>query len=431
MAGKRKQPRLHLDGVYYTTKIYTHEGKRTSISFGHIDDRSEADVRAIFAKWIELYQQQPEKILSFKNPYEAVERVLSRSKNITLGKFLTIYKKWIQSDLRPDRNGKENPDIRKVNRACQFLAPYDNWPIGDFGADELKNVQKALLAHKYESGNTQKKYTRRGINDTIKWVRKIWEWGVGRQIVTVEQFQSLKEVKLLRIGQAHTIDKPKRLKVTEEEFNKVIKSVTSVLGDMLKLIWHTGMRPYEVCEMRPHDILIDDPDCWLYIPGRDITPVGNHKMAHLGRVKVIPLTKKSQNILKARINDFDSKEYIFQPANAVTEFRESRSKNRKTSLTCGNKPGSNKKNNPQRQPKEKYDNNSFCHACKRGCVRAKVEIFTPYDLRRTVATGTRSILGKEAARLLLGHTTTDTTDIYLLEEVQEAMKVAKLLVSRL
>ncbi len=62
---------------------------------------------------------------------------------------------------------------------------------------------------------------------------------------------------------------------------------------------------------------------------------------------------------------------------------------------------------------------------------ADVDLFVPYDLRRTVATGTRAILGKEAAKVLLGHTKTDTTEIYLLEEVQEAMKVAKLLASKI
>ncbi len=35
------------------------------------------------------------------------------------------------------------------------------------------------------------------------------------------------------------------------------------------------------------------------------------------------------------------------------------------------------------------------------------------------------MLGKEAAKVLLGHTETTTTDIYLLEEVQEAAKAAK------
>ena len=59
-----------------------------------------------------------------------------------------------------------------------------------------------------------------------------------------------------------------------------------------------------------------------------------------------------------------------------------------------------------------------------------MEKIRPYDLRQTVATGPRSILGKEAARVLLGHTRTDTTDIYLLDKVQEAVRVAKQLADK-
>ena len=51
-------------------------------------------------------------------------------------------------------------------------------------------------------------------------------------------------------------------------------------------------------------------------------------------------------------------------------------------------------------------------------------------VHETVLRLARSVLGKEAMRVLLGHTTTDTTDIYLLEEVQEAIKVAKSLASQ-
>ena len=430
MAGKRKQPRLRIDGVYYVTKIYAPDGRRTSFSFGHVDDRPEADVRAAFAKWIELYQQQPEKLLSFKDPYEAVRRILSRKQKVTVGEFLEKYLEWIKDDLRLDRNGKENPDLRKIKRACQFLVPYNDWPMEDFGPDELKAVQKCLLAHHYKSGKSMKRYTRRGVNDTIKWIRRIWEWGLGRQIVMVEQVQSLREVKNLRVGQSPSIDHSRRDRVTEEEFQKMLDCASSVVGDMLRLIWCTGMRPYEVCEMRPFDILTDDPDCWLYIPGRDKTPVGDHKTAHFGRVKVIPLTKKSQQILKPRIQDYASKYYVFRPSDAIQELRETRAMNRNTTLMQGNRPGTNKKEKPAKQPGNKYNNNSLCHACKRACVRAGVRVFVPYDLRRTVATGTRAILGKEAAKVLLGHAKTDTTDIYLLEEVQEAIKVAKMLDSQ-
>ena len=99
-------------------------------------------------------------------------------------------------------------------------------------------------------------------------------------------------------------------------------------------------------------------------------------------------------------------------------------------MKYGNRPGTNQKKHPIVKPGKKYDHHSLRNACKRGCIRAGVEVFVPYDLRRTMATGTRSILGKEAAKVLLGHAKTDTTDIYPLEEVQEAIKVAKLLASK-
>jgi integrase len=59
------------------------------------------------------------------------------------------------------------------------------------------------------------------------------------------------------------------------------------------------------------------------------------------------------------------------------------------------------------KPGECYTNDSLCHACKEGCRRAGVETFVPYDLRRTMATATRAILGKEAAKVLLGHAKTE------------------------
>ena len=72
-----------------------------------------------------------------------------------------------------------------------------------------------------------------------------------------------------------------------------------------------------------------------------------------------------------------------------------------------------------------YTVNSLYTAVSRACERADVERFTPYDLRRTAATRVRATLGKEEAKLLLGHVSTDTTEIYLLDEVKETVKAAK------
>jgi len=148
------------------------------------------------------------------------------------------------------------------------------------------------------------------------------------------------------------------------------------------------------------------------------------------RVRVIPLVGTCQDILNTWINDFDAKEYIFRPAEAVQELIQQKSEQRKTPMSCGNKPGSNKKEHTMIRPGEKYDHNTLRRACQRACKRAGVETFTPYDLRRSLATRARASLGKEAAKALLGHTSTTTTDIYLLDEVQEAMKVASELASK-
>ncbi len=426
MAGKRKAPKLRIDGSYYTSKIYTPKGNRTTISFGHVNDRPEPEVYAIFAKWIDLYQKQPQKMLSFESPYEAVEQVINPTTFTTVEDFLERYLQWASENEKGSRASKA-VDIYRINRIKRFLEPYHDWPVNDFGPDELKKVQKALSQYKYKTGDKEKKYTRGAINDTIKYIRKIWRWGLGRRVVSYEVVQSLEEVRPVRLGQGEVYDKPKRARVTYDEFFKVSGAVNATISDMLQLIWHTAMRPYEVCEMRPYDILIEDEECWLYIPGRDITPYGKHKTTHMERVKVIPLTRKSQDILKRRITNYDSKDYIFSPKVAVDEILEEKHQGRKTPLKYGNRPGTNKREHPMIKPGEKYSPSALRIACKRGCMRAEVEVFTPYDLRRSVATETRASLGKEAAKVLLGHTKTDTTDIYLLDEVKEAVKVAKLL----
>ena len=424
MAGVKKTPKLRYNGRYYVVNIYKPDGKRSMVSFGPSGERSESEIYAIFCKWLDLYQQQPHKVLSFSTPYEAVRELVNPTNTYTIAELLQKYRTYAKRTTNKVASNKEHPDYVFIDRVEQYLLPYKDWPIKDFGPDELFAVQKALQDYRYGNGKRSKRYTRRGVNDTINWLRRIWKWGMGRSLVAAEQVQSLEEVKSLRIGSTEAPDNSKRNRVTEDEFQKVLSQLGSVVSDMLKLIWHTGMRPYEACNMRPCDILRDHELCWLYIPGRDQGPVGKHKTMRFNRVRVIPLAAECQGILNRRINDFESTDYIFSPTETVEELIQLKSEQRKTPMSCGNKPGSNIKEHPMIKPGEKYDHNTLRKACQRACKRAGVEMFTPYDLRRSLATRARASLGKEAAKALLGHTSTITTDIYLLDEVQEAMKVA-------
>jgi len=430
MAGKRKSPKIRFTGRYYVANIYRPDGRRTMISFGPPDERPEAEIYTAFGKWLNLFNQQPQKVLSYNSPYEAIEHIVNPSGIVTVGELSDKYLKYAEKNVRPIRSNEEHPDLRFVKRAQEFLMPYYSWPVKQFGPDELRAVRDALVKHEYIHGKKRKRYTRRGINDTLNWIHKMWKWGMGRKFVTAEQVQGLEEVKSLRMGDTEASDNPKRPRVTGDEFRKVVNALGCVVGDMLQLIWYTAMRPQEVCEMRPFDIVLDDSECWLYIPGRDRTPVGDHKTTRFERVRVIPLTLVCQEILAPRIKDFSSKEYIFSPKEAMQEFFHQRAVSRKAPLSCGNRPGTNRREHPMIKPGNRYNHSALRIACRRGCLRAGVDVFVPYDLRRTAATRIRSTLGKEAAKVLLGHVKTDTTDVYLLEEVQEAVKVAKLLACR-
>jgi len=426
MAGTRKTPKLRVKDGCFVANIYKPDGKRSTISFGPVGDRTEGDIYAAFGKWLNLFSQHPHKVLSFKSPYEAIAHMINPQDIVKVGELLDKYTEVIGQHASDRPCGRPHPDLERLKRLGKFLEPYRQWPVSGFGADELYAVQKAMVKYRYDRGDGNlKPYTRSGINKVISYIYRIWQWGIGREITTEAQKQLLKEVRPLRTGQTTAKDNPKRALVTKAEFKEVTKHATTVVADMLELIWLTAMRPGEVCRMRPFDIHRDEPECWLYVPGRGESLVGEHKTAYLQRVRAIPLTSKAQNIIKPRVEDFQSLDFVFSPAEAMQEIRDQKSANRKTPMSCGNRPGTNRKQHPMITPGKKYLPNSLYNAVIRACERSKTREFTPYDLRRSAATRIRSELGKEAAKLLLGHVSTDTTDIYLLDEVKESMKVAK------
>ena len=428
MARKRKPPTLRRKGRSFVTDVYRADGRRTSVSFGPPDGRTEGEIYSAFGQWLDLLNQHPHRTLSFSDPYEAIQNAISPTTIRTIGKFIKKYVESIEQHYPELRDGKPNPKMIRIDQLKPFLEPYAAWPVADFGPDELKAVQDAMVEYRYFRDAKKKNpvaYTRTAINRVINEIYGMWQWGVGREITTEAQKQLLKEVRPLRAGRTSAKDRRKRASITLKEFEKVTGTLTSVVADICRIMWATAMRPSEVCRMRPIDISRDDADCWLYIPGSDVGPIGDHKTAHQQRVRAIPLTSEVQAILKPRIKSFKSTDYIFSPVEAVQDYMDKRLADRKTPIGYGNRRGTNRKEHPMLRPGKMYTSLTLNGALKRACKRVGVKRFTPYDLRRSAATRIRSELGKEAAKLLLGHVSTDTTEIYLLDEVQESMKVAK------
>ena len=108
MSRKRKSPKLRFNGKYYVVNFYKPDGKRTMISFGPADERTEGEIYAAFGKWLDLFKQQPQKILSFESPYDAIEQVINPSQIITIGELLDKYDTYTKKTTRVTSDGKEH-----------------------------------------------------------------------------------------------------------------------------------------------------------------------------------------------------------------------------------------------------------------------------------------------------------------------------------
>ena len=134
---------------------------------------------------------------------------------------------------------------------------------------------------------------------------------------------------------------------------------------------------------------------------------------------------------------------MFSPAEAEVERRAAIHANRETPLSCGNRPGTNCKRRPSKQPGDHYTTDSYRRSITYACDRAfpppddirddsaavkkwrKEHRWHPHQLRHSAATMLRKEFGLEAAQLLLGHVRADVTQVYAEVNHTKALEVAE------
>jgi integrase len=114
-------------------------------------------------------------------------------------------------------------------------------------------------------------------------------------------------------------------------------------------------------------------------------------------------------------------EYVFSPKRAAAERAAFLRSKRKSKVPPSQRD--RRKSSPRRQPGECYNVRSYNHAVRRGCRRAGLRPWHPNQLRHSVATRLRLQFGIEAARVVLGHTSASTTEIYAELDRQAAGRV--------
>jgi integrase len=333
---------------------------------------------------------------------------------------------WIYALERYVRNGRPTAEQFHIKTACQHLLRlYENEPVNTFGPVQLKAVRQSMI-----DGGWARKY----INQQVGVLVRMFKWGVTEALVPVSVHAAVDLVDGIRRGQTAARETQKIRGTDETRIQAILQHLSPTVRAMVELQHVTGMRPGEVCIMRPMDMDRSHP-VWEYRPQ-------DHKTAYHDQDRVVCIGPKGQAVLRPfllRASDA----YCFSPAESMDWHRQRRHEERKTPISCGNVPGSNRKQKPQRTPGAKFDAGSYRRAIHRACDIAfpapeedlgdagllaawrKEHRWSPHQLRHSMATRIRREFDIEAAKAVLGHSATNVTGIYAEVDHRRAVEVAK------
>ena len=322
------------------------------------------------------------------------------------------------------KNGRPTREQETIKQALRPLRDLlGNALAADFSPLKLKAVRENMISRGWCRSHVNKQTSR---------VKRLFKWAVEHEIVPPEVHYSLQAVSGLRRGRSGVRESEPVRPVPSDRIDAIRPYVGRQVWSMIELQRSTGMRPGEVVAMRACDIDMSG-DLWDYRPS-------SHKGQHHDRERVIPLGPRSQGVIRGFLKP-DVQAPLFSPADAEAERRAAGHANRKTPLSCGNRPGSNRRPQPCRKPRDRYSVDSYRRAIQRACDKAfpspkglgavelkqwhKEHRWHPHQLRHSSGTKIRKELGLEAAQVWLGHSRADVTQIYAERNLDLARKIAE------
>ena len=312
------------------------------------------------------------------------------------------------------------PPSREIEGITLALRPlkeqYGHTLAAKFGPSALRAVRDRWI---------QAGLSRKHINTRVCKIRRLFRFAVSHELVPPSVLDALRAVEPLTIGHTTAVETPPRQAVDEAVFRATLPHLSPTVRAMLELMWWTGARPNEICELRTADI---DRTCepWSYRPRR-------HKTAHLGHERRIFFGPQAQPVLAPWLRA-NGEEFVFQPREVVEAQRAGWRKAQRTDATraraAANKrrvaaevrkarTGSSRPAS-RRGAGDRYTPQRLANAVRRACIKHKLPRWTPYMLRHAAATRIEKATNFETARKVLGQRSVTVTQRYVHGDLQAA-----------
>jgi integrase len=333
--------------------------------------------------------------------------------------------------------------LRDALRVVKAL--YGSTPALDFGPLALKACRWQMV---------EKSWSRNYANAQVDRVRRMFRWAAEEELLPGSVYDNLAKVTGLRKGKCKARESEKVRPVPQDVVDATLPFLHPMPRAMVELQRLTGMRPGEVCRLRGMDLEVSGP-VWVYRPGSDQAPEGDHKTAHHGHERAVLIGPRAQEILKPWLKT-DLAAYLFSPKEAEALRNAARRQGRKSPMTpsqAARKP----KKNPKRRRGERYRVAAYRLAIYRACDRAfpppaplakredetwkewrarltaddkaelrrwrKANRWHPHQLRHNAATVLRKEYGIEVAKIILGHATLNATQVYAERDLEKAREI--------
>jgi integrase len=392
------------------------QGGRRDILLGQYGTKeSKAEYARVIAEWLAANRRFPQP---------------AATSDITINELIVAYLPHAEQHYR-HADGTPTPEFDAVKFSLRTLREmYGHTPASKFGPLALKALREQFIRTpvtrtiKVDDPQTgkatwQKKVLRVGlargvVNQRVGRIRRLFAWAVENELIPSSVLEGLRAVRGLQRGRSEARETEPIRPVSQALVEDTLPHLSPTVADMIRLQLATGARSGEICIMRGCDIDMTGL-VWLYRPTQ-------HKVAHHGYGRVIPLGPDAQVIVKRNLKP-NIESYLFSPRDAMIAIWEKRRQKRKTpvqpSQIC------RKKKRPRRLPGERYTPSAIGHAIRAVCKKHGLEHWHPHQLRHSKATEIRREFGLDAARAVLGQHAPQVTELYAELDLGKALEVAK------
>ena len=358
---------------------------------------------------------------------------LRQSETLELSVLLRDFKRFSEQH---DEYGEYRSFVVLMRLMKKF---FGRTPAAEFGPKKLRMLRDEMIRGDATEDPPRRPWSRKYINQQVQRIRRIFKWAAAHEMVPATVYQTLRTVEPLKRGRCAAREHPKVGPAPSDMVDAVLPFLSKPVRGLVELQLLTGARAGELIELRVCDIEVDkETGVWSYRPLK-------HKNAHREHERVVYFGPRAQDILQPFLTERAETDYLFSPAEAEADRREERRAKRTTPLSCGNSPGMNVVEIPERSPGEQYTTNAYRRAIEYACRQAfppppelarlkeekvkdwharlkkerkwealkawyREHRFHPHQLRHNAGTSIRREFGLEAAQLALGHASAVVTD---------------------